>query len=256
MKRKIGAALRMMAVYKNWLHLFLYRLDILPKPMIIEARDGSKIFVRSRKEPADAYVVNESWLYGIHDALLPYMKEAKIGIDLGAHIGTFSVWAAKRSSAKIYAFEPAPRNLEVLYENIRLNKLEDRINVIPVAVFSSTGEKELYITENSGLISMVSEHHRNRADAGKLLDVLRVPSISLQDFFSREKIEVCDFMKVDVEGGEYEIFMNLPDDIYQRIRSISMEIGGKHSELIEHITSRGFKVYKPHEEFDEYIFIR
>ncbi len=246
----------MQKAYKNWGTLILYRMNILPGAITVQTRDDCKIMVRPRnEEKADVYVANETWLYGIHDALLPYMKNAKVGIDIGAHIGTFSVWAARHSSAKIYAFEPAEKNISMLEKNIRLNGLQDRVEIVPKVVSSETGKKKLYITENSGLISTVEEHTK-REDAGKLLSSDMVDAISLGDFFKEKKIDFCDFMKVDIESGEYDLFMNLPDEVYAKIGAMSIEIGNNPAELIQHIVRKGFIMLHPNKDFGEYIFIR
>src|SRR4051812_11116185 len=115
MFHKLTTLIDMVRTYKNWLQAVLYRLDYRPGEMILELRNGPKFWVRNRNEQsADAYVVNESFLYGIHDEMLPYMKKAKVGLDIGAHIGPFTVFAPKPPPAMIYAVEPDDDNRSYL----------------------------------------------------------------------------------------------------------------------------------------------
>ena len=246
---------RMIKTYKNWARTVLYRLDIFPQPMVVKTRKGTMFQVRNRKQQdADLYVLNESYLYGIHDEMLPYMKDAKIGIDIGAHIGTFSVLAAKNSRAKIYAIEPDDENLAALRENVSLNSLAEQVIPVEAIITDKTGEKELFIFESRGLNSIFKNHGEgfNRP----LIGSKKVRSFSLADFFEKHKIDFCDFIKVDVERAEYDIFFNLPRAIYDKIGVMGIEIGGENiKELVAHIQSNGFRVERPRKEFSEYFCV-
>lgn len=50
------------------------------------------------------------------------------------------------------------------------------------------------------------------------------PALSLSKVFQECKIKHCDFMKVDCEGAEYQIFSKTPVDILKKIKSISFEV--------------------------------
>ena len=52
--------------------------------------------------------------------------------DIGANIGLYSVYAAKRYNCKVCAFEPSIFNLELLGRNISLNGLTDNVTIIPI----------------------------------------------------------------------------------------------------------------------------
>jgi FkbM family methyltransferase len=245
----------MVRTYKNWVRLVLYRLNIAPQPMIVRVRDGSRFRIRNRTEQnADAYVLNESFLYGIHDDMLPYMKNARIGIDIGAHIGTFSVYAAKRSSATIYAIEPDSDNLALLKENISMNALGQRIIPLQTLITNETGSKELFLFRNRGLNSVFKDHGESFGEPS--VGSRTLPSITLEELFQKNNITFCDFMKVDVEGAEYDIFFNLPQSVYDRIGVMGLEIGKDNKEaLVEHIRSKGFRVERPRAEFSEYFCV-
>lgn len=255
MMRKLKTSWRMILVYANWPRLILYKMKVLPSATVVMVRGGPNFYVRSSLEQeADLYVANESYLYGIHDEMLPYMKNAKVGLDVGAHIGTFSLFAAKHSPAKIYAIEAEADNFELLKKNIALNNLEKRIIPTQVVLASTTGEREFYISQNRGLNSLF-EDHGEQYGGFPVVDVKKVKSVSLKDFFDANRIDFCDFMKVDIEGAEYEVFSNLPRDVYDRIGVISLEIGGRsvpeREALENHIRSMGFAVSTPRKEFSE-----
>ena len=49
-------------------------------------------------------------------------------------MGLYSIYAAKLTGANVYAFEPSVLNLEFLYKNIDLNKLNEKICIVPIAL--------------------------------------------------------------------------------------------------------------------------
>lgn len=51
--------------------------------------------------------------------------------DIGANIGLYSIYFSKTKPGKVFSFEPSIFNLEVLGKNIFLNKLDDKVLIIP-----------------------------------------------------------------------------------------------------------------------------
>lgn len=250
---KLSVVLKMIRFYKNWPSLILYRLNVRPQPMVVKMRDGARFEVRDRRdELSDAYVINESYLYGIHDNILPYFKNAKVGFDVGAHIGAFTIFAAKKSPARIFAVEPAPNNRKVLEENIKLNNFEDRIKVLPVAVSSRGGEIDLFIPENGG-IATTSRRHLDLYNADVGTKTIKVPTKTLLELFRENGVDFCDFVKMDCEGAEYDIFYNAPQELFDKIGVMTIEChkDGNINELMDFIRKRGFEVVRPTTEFGE-----
>ena len=68
------------------------------------------------------------------------IPEKSVLWDIGANVGLYSVYAAKKRSCQVWAFEPAVFNLELLARNIFLNGLTDQICIVPVALNESLGE--------------------------------------------------------------------------------------------------------------------
>jgi FkbM family methyltransferase len=227
--------------------------------MEVNLRDGSKFRVRDRREElSDAYVINESYLYGIHDNILPYIRNAKIGIDVGAHIGTFSVFAAKRSPAKIFAVEPTETNLKVLKENIKLNGLPSRVVPLKLALAGKSGSIKLFSPKNGGLASTTAGHvELYGGDKDGPVAVSDVRALSLADFFAENNIAFCDFIKMDCEGGEYDILYNTLPETFKKIGIMSIECHADSdiNQLMEFLRKRGFDVVRPTMEFGE-IFCR
>jgi FkbM family methyltransferase len=72
-------------------------------------------------------------------------------VDIGAHIGTFSVWAAKQAtSGRVYAFEPNQENYRLLEENKQLNNLPN-LHLFNLAVSNQVGEAVLFNSDHHSL---------------------------------------------------------------------------------------------------------
>jgi len=82
--------------------------------------------------PADLHSLNIlSPAYERNVSSLMALKEGEVLIDIGAHIGRYTIQSAKMVGAEglIVAVEPECNNFAALLRNIQLNKLN---NVIPV----------------------------------------------------------------------------------------------------------------------------
>jgi FkbM family methyltransferase len=159
-------------------------------------------------------MIYETW--GRHDY---NPEEFTIGdyycvIDIGAHIGAFTVFAAKHAKhGQVYAYEPHPENFQLLEENVNLNGLKN-VQTFNLGVSGHNGQSKLYIDEaNNAGHSMF-----NVTDSSIAMQL-----ISLSSIFEDNKLEYCDFLKIDCEGAEYEILFNTPRVILDKVGSIIME---------------------------------
>jgi len=114
-------------------------------------------------------------------------------LDLGAHIGYYTLLAAKLvgPEGKVFAFEAAPENFYFLKRNVELNQYHN-INLIQKAVSDKTGEATFYLDSESWGHSL--------APLVKSKKSITVSTISLDDFLQDDI--VVDFVKINIEGAE------------------------------------------------------
>lgn len=72
------------------------------------------------------------------------IQKNEIWLDLGANIGTFSLFCLSKN-AKVIAFEPEPKNFEILEKNIKFNHFEKNIKIFQQAVSLNNGYLPLYL---------------------------------------------------------------------------------------------------------------
>ncbi|MEO0271937.1 MAG: FkbM family methyltransferase [candidate division WOR-3 bacterium] len=121
----------------------------------------------------------------------------KAMIDVGANVGMISVAVAARNpECNIVAFEPSPLPFEVLRRNCQLYP-----NIKPewCAVGDRSGYTRLFLSKSSVFNSTT----RSSVKANNK-SVIDVPQVSL-DEYARQIGGGPDIVKVDVEGGEYEV---------------------------------------------------
>ena len=78
------------------------------------------------------------------------IKNGNIVIDVGAHMGYYSLLFAKLvgKNGKIFAFEPDPKNFSRVQKNVKLNNYMN-IVLTQKAVSDRTGDEKLFFTLTS-----------------------------------------------------------------------------------------------------------
>jgi len=130
----------------------------------------------------------------------PYLKGKKdlVIADFGANIGLFTYYAYDMAKV-IYSVEPSKQHFDCLSKLVEFNHLE-RVKPIKKAISHKTGETTLYHNQNTTMFSLKGEINNQPQDAEI------VQTISMDKFFEENKIEHLDFLKIDIEGSEGEVF--------------------------------------------------
>ncbi|HPQ08427.1 MAG TPA: FkbM family methyltransferase [Bacteroidia bacterium] len=146
--------------------------------------------------------------YGFKDdslnALLNLVKEGQIVMDIGANIGSTSLFIAQKigSTGKVFSFEPDKYNFIQLSKNISLNKFKN-IEIFNYGLGNIKGEFKLYIstTDNRGGNRIIADTNYNN----KEYSIIHVER--LDDFVEKNNISKIDLIKIDVEGYEYNVLI-------------------------------------------------
>lgn len=125
------------------------------------------------------------------------LRRDMIVVDGGAHIGLYSLLAARRlgSNAKILAFEPDPYNFQALVFNISKNYSSNSVIPIKKALSNSVREDFFYVSK--GTISSSLFERRDIGEYQKILVQCTTIDRELQDLTEGSVI-----IKLDLEGAE------------------------------------------------------
>jgi len=126
----------------------------------------------------------------VYEKFFP-VEEGDVVVDFGSNVGLWSYDIMDRKPKHIYAIEP---ELECFLTTELNLKSFPNITVINKAIAEETGHKVIKGLFNKN--SMVCYSNQQTS----------CPTINLKDFVKQYDIQKIDFLKVDCEGGEYEIF--------------------------------------------------
>lgn len=232
--------LRARQTISNWQHFYALRKTMLPP----EERTRTQIVLRNglvinaRVGTADLTAVMgvflKNYYKGIRDSY-------DVVVDIGAHIGCFSVFVANRAR-RVFALEPVPDNFEILKTNLRDNKLEN-VTAHCAGIARADGEATLYYHDTHS-----DSHSTTSPDPdGRICRRLTVPTLSIASLMARYNIDRIDMMKMDCEGAEYDVLFALNRDVAARIGGIFLEYHASsdptrnYTTLDRHLKGLGFR---------------
>lgn len=182
------------------------------------------------------------YIYGVSEFRVARLftrlvQPGMVVFDVGAHIGQYTLLAAKRvgQSGRVVAVEPNPDNVRVLEMNVLRNRFAN-VEIIKAALFDYDGEAILHVPNGP-----------NRSELGSLL-----PVGDRRESFSVKAVRLdsiaptrLDILKLDAEGAEanvirgaaetlrrcrpaiiFEVFANRPPTVIDSIRRLGFGIFG------------------------------
>jgi FkbM family methyltransferase len=203
---------------------------------------GSSMYYRT--DSHDRSIIAEIWEKGSYAAGFPMGRKAVI-IDIGAHNGYFSLYAARNSAegSRIYAFEPVLDNFKILVENLKLNQVE-KVSARNICVSGSDGTLTMYVnTAHTGGHSQYRERiEKYRPDT---IEEIECDSVAFCHTVPAG-VEQIDFCKIDCEGAEFDILLQAPAEFLRKVQVFAIEFhefgGHKVEELIDLFSRHGYTV--------------
>jgi FkbM family methyltransferase len=213
---------------------------LFDRPSKLALRAFGSFEMAFRKNTADEAVLAESFE---HDELLTGIPEYHAApnhtiIDVGAHIGAFSILAASKvPEGRVYAVEASADTYSFLRINVALNRAAN-VTVCRVALLDRRGECNLSHDWGNWGHSAVKKLSR-RSET--------VPCCTLADFLREHNIEHCDLIKFNCEGAEFPILLSSSSDTLQKFSRMLVlyhcDLWRQNSEadLIRRLEDAGFR---------------
>jgi FkbM family methyltransferase len=157
-------------------------------------------------------------------------QEGDYVLDGGGCWGDTTLYFADRVGeyGKVYTFEFTPENLEILNRNLNLNpQLSPRIEVVPRALWATSGEVILYSANGPGTSIVRTQQNNSNQDS------LQVTTVSIDDFVKEEKLPRLDFIKMDIEGAELNALKGGEDTIRTFRPRLAISIYHRENDFIE-----------------------
>lgn len=218
--------------------------------MKYKTSDGLDIFYR--EGTSDEYVIHETFNDRIFERGFPEykLKKKHIVIDVGAHIGTYSIRLAQQlSEGTVYSLEPCLDTFNLLEKNVLANNIKN-VKAYKIALSNSEDTAMLYYDLENGNWghSIVKEF----SQAGEIVD-----TETLSGFLVKNNIQSCDYIKFNCEGAEFDILLSTPATILRKIKKMlvlyHLDLADNHSieQLINHLKNAGFYTEIRQKRYDE-----
>ena len=171
-------------------------------------------------------------------------------VDIGANMGVFSLFAAKRVPAgAVWAFEPVSCLRDQLQANVAANQFTN-IHVSPLALSDHGGKQEIFVpdqpyadgTVNSSMASLYN-------DAAASTRSESVTLARLDDYPAAHDWNRVDLIKIDIEGGELAALRGAQQIIEHHRPKLIVELndlacrraGSSAQQLLEHLQGLGYR---------------
>lgn len=180
---------------------------------------------------------------------LQSLRGEQIFLDIGAHIGLYSLPASQVMDGRIYAFEPSDKNQQVLREHLKMNQVSN-VEVIGSLV-GETSSESIEFYEDQEVSALNSQVMTDRMKSSGRFETRLKIQISIDDFCSEREIRP-DVIKIDVEGAEAGVLRGAVETlkashplVYLSVHPGRMErMGEDPKALLSLLASCGYGLYE------------
>jgi FkbM family methyltransferase len=143
-------------------------------------------------------------------------------VDVGANLGFFTLHAIKKGAAKCYSIEPISKTFDYLVKNV------EGLPVVPINLGIGSSERtDYFVGGEVTSISRLSDYDSTveKGWFGKKTEKIEVKLKPFNQILNENGIGFIDYLKVDCEGGELDVFNTIdPDYLRYRVKKIAGEI--------------------------------
>jgi FkbM family methyltransferase len=180
--------------------------------MLVATTWGGRLLIPAE----DLSLMPELVAHGTYDVpftafVQQHIRPGDVAIDVGANVGLFTLLLAHQvwDRGRVIAYEPNPQLVPILRDNVAMNWLADRVEVIPCAAAAGTGTARLQASRRFQMLSTIrTQEDALRSDArADSVETIEVQAKPLDAQIGR--FERIDLVKVDVEGAEEQVFAGM-----------------------------------------------
>ena len=161
--------------------------------------------------------------------------------DLGGYKGQFASDIYSKYFSRIYVFEPVKKFADAISERFQRNS---SITVFPFALGKKNAEETIYLSADA------TSTHRQSGTPEK------IKFVQFSEFLSRHQIHTIDLLKINIEGGEYDLLgFLIESDVIKRIKNIQVQFHDFIPNAAERMKTIQKKFDSTHELTYQYRFI-
>ncbi len=163
--------------------------------------------------------------------------------DVGANVGMYSIWAAKTTGARVFAFEPESQNFAILCQNIMLNRLGPMVMAYPLAISDEARIAPLYVSRFEPGCSCHTFGEAVTWKRKEMREDFAQGSVSVRLDAMLGVLPPPDLIKIDVDGLEPNVLRGAMECV-EAARSVLVEIDTNredHNDLFSIMEGMGFR---------------
>ena len=157
--------------------------------------------------------------------LVEFLKPGQVVIDIGAHLGYFSMLAAELigERGRVVSFEPTPSTFDLLSAN---TGAYDQVTVVPALVWNKKETLDFktfnpaFSAFNTAVSDRLSETKR-RAAGGQIITVEAAPL----DHYCEQWNLAPDLVKIDAESSELQVLQGMAGLLKTVRPLVTLEVG-------------------------------
>ena len=187
-----------------------FALSLMSQPWTVETPYGPLSFVALGKGPAGragSLFTKQPETIAWIDRFAP----DSVFWDVGANVGVYSMYAARRGDMRVVAFEPAAVNYYMLAANSEINAFDDRMTCLLMGLGQHTSIANLEVSQFDAGLSFSFKGRRGRAPVGRQAALVT----SIDRLVSEFGLPCPHYIKIDVPGltddivaGGLQVFRN------------------------------------------------
>jgi FkbM family methyltransferase len=155
-----------------------------------------------------------------------FVREGDVVLDVGGNIGAFSRRAEIEGASRVITLEPVTPTYDCLVQNVGA-----KTETYKFGLAGTTSFPEFQIHDDFTHIGGGTS--KTKYDENIIVHRERALCLNVNEFFGSGLFDKIDFMKVDIEGGEYELFDSILDEHLSKMRCVAAELHDIHGNLGE-----------------------
>ncbi len=204
------------------------------KDYYLAQQNNSKFLIRHNSADLNLYLQTfKQHLYKLNG-----IEQLKTIFDIGAYNGTTTRYFAQNApNSTIHAFEPGISTFKALKYNL---KSFPNVKLVQAALHSTAKILEIGSDTNFDLGgSIVSKLNREKVEEVKCLNINK--------YCKDQNIQNIDLLKVNIEGGEIDLFNTIDESLIKNIKIIFVDlhdrkVSGCSKALFDRLTSYNYDI--------------